>query len=161
MELITLPSFTLMGLKARTSLSLESNPMTSQIIPTVTRYFQEGVCAKIAGRTKPGTTYMAYAEYESDFTGPYTYYIGEVVDARSEAPQGLFKLEIPEQSYSKITNGPGPMPGVCIQTWQKIWLMQEEELGGDRAYIADFEVYDERAKDYQNTILDIFVGLKK
>lgn len=161
MDLITLPSFSLIGLKARTSLALESNPVTSQIVPTVGRYFQEGICAKIPGRIKPGINYFAYAEYETDFTGLYTYLIGEVVDDKAEAPEGLYKLNIPSQAYSKITNGPGPMPGVCIQAWQKIWLMNKEELGGDRAYIADFEIYDERAKDYQNTILDIYVGLKK
>jgi len=44
--------------------------------------------------------------------------------------------------------------------WQKIWKMHHQELGGSRAYVADFEVYDDRSSDLQNTILDIYIGVK-
>ena len=39
--------------------------------------------------------------------------------------------------------------------------MSSSEIGGDRGYITDFEVYDERARDHQNVTLDIYIGLKK
>jgi predicted transcriptional regulator YdeE len=32
-------------------------------------------------------------------------------------------------------------------------------FGGKRAYIADFEVYDERSRDPDNTIVDIYIGI--
>lgn len=35
-----------------------------------------------------------------------------------------------------------------------------EQLGGERSYIADFEVYDERASDHLNVVLDIYIGIK-
>ncbi len=38
--------------------------------------------------------------------------------------------------------------------------MTAEELGGERNYITDFEIYDERANDPQNTVLDIYIGIK-
>lgn len=34
------------------------------------------------------------------------------------------------------------------------------ELGGKRAYIADFEVYDERSHDPENAIMDVYIGVK-
>jgi predicted transcriptional regulator YdeE len=45
--------------------------------------------------------------------------------------------------------------------WQKIWQMTAEEFGGNRSYKADFELYDQRAKDPQNVVLDIFIGVDK
>ena len=44
--------------------------------------------------------------------------------------------------------------------WQNILSMQSEELAGKRSYIVDFEIYDERAIDPENTVLDILIGVK-
>ena len=52
------------------------------------------------------------------------------------------------------------MPDVCIALWQKIWSMKPEILGGTRAYQTDFELYDARAQDPKNTVLDIYVGIQ-
>ena len=52
------------------------------------------------------------------------------------------------------------MPEVVINAWQQIWKMSAIDLGGVRAYVADFEVYDQHAMDPTNTILDIFIGVK-
>ena len=78
-------------------------------------------------------------------------------DALSE---GFSVLTIPEQKYAKFTNGPGAMPDICINAWQDIWQMKVEELGGERRYLADFEIYDERASDQQNVVFDIYIGIK-
>ena len=71
----------------------------------------------------------------------------------------MFELNIPAQDYIKFTNGPGVMPDVCISIWTKIWQMSPNELGGTRSYVADFEVYDSRAIDPNNTVLDVYVGI--
>jgi predicted transcriptional regulator YdeE len=47
-----------------------------------------------------------------------------------------------------------------MNAWQQIWKMSSDDFGGDRAYIADFEVYDQRARDPSNTSLDIYIGIK-
>jgi len=39
--------------------------------------------------------------------------------------------------------------------------MSREVLGGERAYKADYEVYDQRATDPQNAQLEIRVGLRE
>ena len=53
------------------------------------------------------------------------------------------------------------MPVVCIDMWKNIWKMSALDLGGAKAYIADFEVYDQRSSDHNNAILDIYIGIKK
>jgi predicted transcriptional regulator YdeE len=45
--------------------------------------------------------------------------------------------------------------------WQEIWKMTPEDFGGKRSYVADFEIYDERALDHQNVTLDIYIGIGK
>ena len=50
------------------------------------------------------------------------------------------------------------MPDVVISAWQKIWAMDGNDFGGKRKYIADFEVYDERASNPNNTVIDIYIG---
>jgi predicted transcriptional regulator YdeE len=157
---IKIPEIKLVGIKARTSLAIEMTPDKSVISPTVMSYFHNGLAEKIQNRTKPGVTYCVYTEYESDYRGEYTYFIGEEVSSFDNIPDGLTKLSIPAQKYTKFTNGPGPMPSVCIDLWQKIWGMSEKELGGQREYISDFEIYDERAADHNNVILDVYVGIK-
>jgi predicted transcriptional regulator YdeE len=81
-----------------------------------------------------------------DENGDYTYFIGEAVDSIENQNLSQLKiLTIPQSHYQKFTTEPGKMPEVVISAWQEIWAMNENELGGKRKYIADFEIYDQRA----------------
>lgn len=162
-EITTLPEMKLVGITTRTNNArlFEADPETNPIAATVKKYFHQGLAAKIPGRQKPGTTFCVYTNYESDLNGDYTYFIGEEVSSFEGIEEGFETLTIPAQPYAKFTNEPGPMPAVCVAMWQKIWEMAPAKLGGERAYIADFEVYDERSQDHQNVTLDIYIGLKK
>ncbi|NBU53124.1 MAG: AraC family transcriptional regulator [Alphaproteobacteria bacterium] len=124
------------------------------------KYFRQAVGEEIPNRKNPGTTYCVYTDYESDFTGDYTYFIGEEVKVGGDSMEGFSSIIIPAQNYAKFTSKPGIMPEVCIDMWQNIWKMKSGELGGKRAYLADFEVYDKRALDPSKTVLDIYVGVK-
>lgn len=148
----------LVGITTRTSNAAEMDPKKAQIGSMIQKYFGTGIPNIIEHRKKPGVTFCVYTNYESDFTGEYTYFIGEEVSSFGDLPDNLENLIIPTQDYIKFTNEPGPMPAVCIDMWQSIW--QDSELDKTRSYIADFEIYDERSKDLQNTTLDIYVGLK-
>ena len=155
----SLSEIKLVGITARTSNRLEANPETAKIGQTIGNYFENNLSQKIASRIKPGTTYCAYTEYETDENGQYTYFVGEEVNSLDEIPDGFETLIIPASNYTKFECGPGGMPTVCIDAWKEIWEMQEADLGGKRTYVADFEIYDERAKDYGNAILDIYIGV--
>jgi predicted transcriptional regulator YdeE len=50
---------------------------------------------------------------------------------------------------------------VVPAAWLQIWSQEDKhQLGGQRAYRADFEVYDKRAADPQNSQVDVYVGIK-
>ena len=155
-----LPEIKLIGISCRTNNTSEMNISTAKIAPTIQKYFQQGLGKKIPNRKNPGTTYCVYTDYESDFTGDYTYFIGEEVKVGGDSMEGFSSIIIPAQNYAKFTSKPGIMPEVCIDMWQNIWKMKSGELGGKRAYLADFEVYDKRALDPSKTVLDIYVGVK-
>lgn len=153
----------LVGITCRTSNAkiFEADPSTNPIAVTVQKYIHDGLAQKIKSRKNPGTTFSVFTNYESDFNGDYTYFIGEEVPSFDEIPEGAETLIIPIQNYVKFTNESGPMPDVCIDMWKNIWKMDESDFGGKRAYIADFEVYDERSLDNKNTVLDIYIGINK
>lgn len=160
-EIVTQPEMKLIGISIRTSNAAECNPETAQIGATVQKYILKGIYYQIENQKNPGTTLCVYTEYESDHNGEYTYFIGAEVDPTAEPPEGLKAITVPAQSYAKFTTDNGPMPKVCIDGWLDIWKMSDEERGGERQYCADFEVYDHRAMDLENTVLDIYVGIKQ
>ncbi len=155
-----LPEIKLLGILCRTNNTAEMNISSAKIAPTIQKYFRQALGEEIPNRKNPGTTYCVYTDYESDFTGDYTYFIGEEVKFVGDSMEGFSSIIIPAQNYAKFTSKPGIMPEVCIDMWQNIWKMKSGELGGKRAYLADFEVYDKRALDPSKTVLDIYVGVK-
>lgn len=159
---VALPEIKLVGIKCRTNNDhiFETNPSTNKIAATAQKYFHNELAKKIPDKINPGVTYCVYTEYESDFRGDYTYFIGEEVNSTNNLPEDYATITIPVQNYSKFTNEPGAMPDVCVDMWKTIWKMGSKELGGERLYLADFEIYDERALDHNKVVLDIYVGIK-
>lgn len=151
----------LVGISVRTSYLQELDKMQGKIFPCVQQYFHQALFEKILHRINPGTTFCAYTDYESDYQGAYTYFIGEEVKAFDHPlPDGFSTLNIPRQRYAKFTTQPAPLPDVLVNAWKAIWEMTPAELGGQRGYQTDFEIYDERAADHQNIVLDVYVGVK-
>lgn len=150
----------LVGIQVRTSNAQEMSQETAKIGATMHKFFAGNMQAQIMERKNPGTVFAVYTNYESDEHGQYTYFLGEEVNDFKNIPQGFETLTIPTQTYVKFTSNPGPMPAVCIDMWKNIWKMNAADLGGMRAYIADFEIYDQRSRDYNNTTLDIYIGIQ-
>lgn len=159
-ELINKGEIKLVGLTARTNNKNEMNPQTSKIGELAGRFWGQNIAGQISNRKNPGVTFSVYTEYESNEHGDYTYFIGEEVDSFENIPSGLQKLTMPAAKYQKFTTPSGKMPEVVIQAWQQIWKMTVNDFDGERAYVADFEVYDQRASDPANASLDIYIGIK-
>ncbi len=159
-KLIQRDEIKLVGLTTRTNNHNEMNPETGKIGGMIGEFFGNQWPTKIAHRKNPEVTLCVYTKYASDEHGDYTYFIGEEVSDFDHIPDGMKMLVIPASHYQKFTTPSGKIPSVVIQAWQAIWKMTPEELGGKRAYQADFEVYDQRAQDPQNCIVDIYVGIE-
>ncbi len=120
----------------------------------------EGVAAKIANQTDD-KIYVVYSDYQSDYHGPYAYTIGVRVDTAGKLPEGLVSRNVLAGDYAVVTTPKGPVWQVVPQAWRQIWGLEDKnQLGGVRAYRSDFEVYDERARDPQNSQVDVYLGLK-
>lgn len=159
-ELANKSEIKLVGLTARTNNQNEMNPQTSKIGELAGHFWSQDIANQIPNRKNPGVTLAIYTEYDSNEHGDYTYFIGEEVSSFEDVPSELQKLTIPAAKYQKFTTPSGKMPEVVINAWQQIWEMSVNDFGGDRAYIADFEVYDQRTIDPANAILDIYIGIK-
>ena len=158
-EFANKPDIKLVGLTTRTNNRQEMDPSTAKIATIAGSFWSQNIAALIPHRKKPGTTFAVYTEYDSDEHGDYTYFIGEEVHSFDHIPSNLQQLTIPAANYQKFSTPSGKMPAVVIEAWQKIWRMSAEEFGAKRAYQADFEVYDERAQDPNNTCLEIYIGI--
>lgn len=157
---IQLPEITLIGLTERTNNKNEMNPETSKIAKLAGLYWGNQVANTIQHRAKPGVTYAVYTDFESDENGEYTYFIGEAVESLEGQDLSQFKtMKIPTSDYQRFTTDSGQMPEIIIAAWQAIWTMNENDFGGKRRYLADFEIYDERAADPNNAVVDIYIGI--
>lgn len=159
-ELANKPEIKLIGLTARTNTKNEMDSQLSKIGELAGRFWSQNIANQIPNRKNPGVTLSVYTEYDSDEHGDYTYFIGEEVNSFDNIPSGLQTLTIPAATYQKFTTPSGKMPEVVIHAWQQIWNMTATDFEGHRAYLADFEVYDQRAMDPANTVLDIYIGIK-
>jgi len=51
------------------------------------------------------------------------------------------------------------MPDALIKAWKTIWSLSPDDLGGEKSCKIDYEIYDERASDHANVVLDICIGM--
>jgi predicted transcriptional regulator YdeE len=98
--------------------------------------------------------YAVYFDYDGDHTQPFSYFIGCKVESGSVPPDGMYSLTIPSGSFTRVL-AKGKMPDCVANSWKDIW-----KSGIDRAYKYDFEIYDQRSKDWSNAAVDIFVSCK-
>ena len=150
--------FSIIGIEVRTNNAQEKTDKGA-IGKQWGRFYQEGLLQKIPGKVD-STIYSVYTDYQSDRNGDYTYVIGAKVSNTSAVPAGMVAKKVPAQKYAVITVANGPVQTVIAQAWQEIWSLDDKgQLGGKRAYKADFEAYD-TSQDPQNSHVDIYVGIK-
>jgi predicted transcriptional regulator YdeE len=97
--------------------------------------------------------FAVYYDYEGDHTKPYAYFIGCRIQPDAGVPEGLDSLRIPSQDY-RIMKATGKIPDCIAAAWQQIWTSDIP-----RAYKYDFEIYDERSRNWQAAEVDIFLSV--
>jgi len=150
--------FTVVGIAVRTSNAEQMTP-ERPIGKQWERLFKEGVLAAIPNKAD-GNIVALYAEYASDKDGEYTYVLGARVTKVESVPAGMVVKNVPAGRYAVFTSEKGPVQKVVVEMWQKVWATPKSALGGDRTYKADFEVYDQRAKNPADSVVDLYVSVR-
>jgi CubicO group peptidase (beta-lactamase class C family)/predicted transcriptional regulator YdeE len=150
--------FTVVGITARTSNPKE---MTADgvIGKQWGRLIQEGLIEKIPNKADPSIV-AVYTDYATDHNGEYTFLLGSRVTSDADVPPGMVSKKIAAGKFAVFTTDKGPADQVLPAAWMKINSLPKTAVGGDRAYRADYEIYDERARDPQNLQADIYVGIR-
>ncbi len=153
-----LPAFTVIGIAQRTNNAREMSP-EGIIGPMWDRIVSGNLLDKIPNRADTNVLAM-YTDYESDAKGDYTFFIGPKVVSSDVVPEGMIAKTIGAARYAVFTSDRGPLYEVVPRLWQRIWSMPADELGGERAYLADLEFYDERALNPSDAVMEVWVEIK-
>jgi predicted transcriptional regulator YdeE len=151
MERVEKQAFHLIGLKLQSKTTNEGGQSAIDCGNLWQQFEQQSIASGIPGK-ESDNVYAVYYDYDGDHSSPFAYFIGCRVKPDTEVPDGLDSLMIPEGSYRKLL-AKGQMPACISDTWKEIW-----RSGLKRAYSYDFEVYDERSKDWNNAEVAIFVA---
>lgn len=157
-RIVNQTEFIVIGISTRTSNAKEMSG-EGVIGKQWERFMKEGVLGKIPNKVDSNTLAL-YTDYQSDVTGEYTFTLGARVSSAEKVPPGMAAKKVPAGRYAVFTSEKGLVGQVVANTWRRIWATPKSAAGGDRAYRADFEVYDQRATDPKDAQVEIYVGIK-
>jgi predicted transcriptional regulator YdeE len=132
----------------------------SKIGPLWQRFLQENLAGRIPHRADNVLT-VVYSDYASDEKGEYDYLLGARVTSIDRLPAGMSSKRVEPATYAVILTDKGQMPGVLQTAWARIWQMSTVELGGRRAFVTDYEIYDQRSADPANAQVEIHIGVQQ
>jgi predicted transcriptional regulator YdeE len=150
--------FTVVGIAVRTSNAREIGG-EGAIGRQWQKFMSQGLLGKIPNRADDRIL-AVYCDYASDKDGEYTYLLGARVKPGTQVPEGMTARTIPAGKYAIFTTDKGPVTKVVPEAWMRIWGLAKSDPGGDRAYKADYEVYDQRSADPEHAQVDFYVGIK-
>lgn len=116
------------------------------------KFFRENILAKIPHKVS-GAILALYTDYESDYTGDYSWVLGAEVSNLDEVPPGLVGKVIPESDYA-VFKSEGAFPQGLIAAWQEVW-----KANLPRSYTSDFEVYPADFDPLKKPEVKIYIAL--
>lgn len=152
MEKLSKTGFKLVGLQLKQKTSNKNNQSNLDCGNLWQKFEKENIIDLIPNKLS-NEIYAVYFDYEEDEAASFSYFIGCRVDVSADAPKNLTSLKIPSQKYQKVT-ARGIMTACITDAWNKIWNADIE-----RKFDFDFEVYDERSKNWDDAMVDIYVSI--
>jgi predicted transcriptional regulator YdeE len=150
MTTVTLEAFHVIGIFVRTT--NVNNKALKDIGDLFGKFVGQNILEKIPNKITEDI-YCVYTDYETDFNGPYTTIIGCKVGSLKDIPAGLIGKTIPDSKYEVYTST-GKLSISLAKTWEGIW-----NADINRRYSADFDIYGEKARDYENAEVETYVAV--
>jgi predicted transcriptional regulator YdeE len=150
MTAATLGAFHVIGIFVRTT--NVNNKSLKDIGDLFGKFMGENILEKIPNKISVDI-YCVYTDYESDYNGPYTTIVGCKVSSLKDIPTGLTGKTIPDSKY-QVYKSTGKLSISLAKTWEGIW-----NTDINRRYSADFDVYGEKAADFENAEVDTYVAV--
>lgn len=144
--------FSVIGISVRTT---NENGEAAKDIPQLwNRFITENIASKIPNKIN-SDIYCIYTDYEKDHTKPYTTILGCKVENLETIPNEMVGKIVSETIYKKYVATGNILQGSVYNEWTKIW---NADL--PRTFTADFEVYGDKAKDFENAEVELFIAVK-
>lgn len=153
-KLITKPEFTVIGASIRTN----GKKGPGGEIP---QFWCEVIRNKTLDRIPDRLNEACYGMcFDCDETGEFTYMIAQEVKDGTVAPDGLQSRKVPESLYAVFT-AKGVVQKSIPETFQFIYGVWLPKSGYECTGTEDFEYYDDRFTDDENSEVDIYVPIVK
>ncbi|MES1262661.1 MAG: GyrI-like domain-containing protein [Acidobacteriota bacterium] len=159
MNLRELDAFVVVGIEIRTTNAAERTG-DGRIPRQWERFVKENLALAIPHRVDDKIL-AVYTDYEGGEHGEYSFVLGARVSFEAafpdgpEIPAGMTLRRIPAAKYGVITSRRGPVRQVVPEAWQQVWNSPEIHRG----FQADFEIYDERAANPEDAVVELWVGI--
>ena len=157
-RIVQLDAFEVMGIAVRTNNAKEAS--ADGVIPKLWQQVMQKHALNTVPDPADQNIYAVYTDYASDANGDYTLLLGKIVPSGTKLGDGFVVKTVPAGRYAVFTSDRGPVSKVVVETWKQIWSYYRSPANGERAYRADFELYDQRAVDPNNAQVDIYIGVK-
>ncbi len=151
MQTVKIDPFSIVGIAVRTT--NENGQATKDIAQLWQQFLSDNILDKIPHKVN-NEIYSVYTDYEGDHTKPYTTIIGCKVENLTDTPKGMIGKSFDGGEYIKTSAKGDLMQGLIVDHWSTIFKM---EL--NRNYVADFEIFGEKAQDPSNAEVDFYVGI--
>ncbi len=132
-------SFTVVGVTVRTSNAAEAGGQ-GQIPQLWQRVMSANLLDQVPNRAGNNIV-VVYSDFAGDSDGEYNYTLGVPVLSVAKLPDGFVAKTIRAGRYAVFTSDQGPPEKVVPALWMRIDRLTPAQLGGDRAYHTDFEIY--------------------
>lgn len=152
MKTVHIEPFQMIGIAVRTT--NQDGQATREIAELWGKFLSEGILLKIPNKIDD-TVYSLYTDYEGDHTQPYTTVLGCKVTSLDTIPEGMVGKSFDGGKYVETSAKGDLTQGLIVNHWSKIW-----EMGLDRRYTADFEVFGSKAQNPQDAEVDFLVAVK-
>lgn len=152
MQNVKIEPFKVIGIAIRTT--NENGQAAKAIGELWGEFMSKNILDKIPNKVDP-TIYSLYTDYEGDHNKPYTAILCCKVENLDVIPKGMIGKSLEGGNYVKLTAKGDLTKGLIVNQWLKIW-----EMGLDRKFTADFEVFGEKAQNPNDAEIDFLIAVR-